>query len=147
MLQEHQFSEARRQFSALYDSIYNSLKPVVIRRGRQEEVLLLRKDMLKSLLEKFSLKAVAFEEEDGSVTLALDELDVAVNAPSLEEAVSDLVQELKIYARDYLDRAQLFLNAPNRRHHLPYILRVALCNSDEEVKGLVEVVCRQNLGN
>lgn len=147
MLQEHQFSEARRQFSALYDSIYNALKPVVIRRGRQEEVLLLRKDMLKSLLEKFSLKAVAFEEEDGSVTLALDELDIAVNAPSLEEAVNELVQELKLYARDYLDRAQLFLNAPNRRHHLPYILRVALCNSDEEVKDLVEVVCRQNLGN
>lgn len=146
MLQEHRFSEARRQFSALYDSIYNALKPVVIRRGRQEEVLLLRKDMLKSLLEKFSLKAVAFEEEDGSVTLALDELDIAVNAPSLEEAVNELVQELKLYAQDYLDRAQLFLNTPNRRHHLPYILRVALCNSDEEVKGLVEVVCRQNLG-
>ncbi|HBT47976.1 MAG TPA: hypothetical protein DEA73_08925 [Peptococcaceae bacterium] len=45
MLQEHQFSEARRQFSALYDSIYNALKPVVIRRGRQEEALLLRKDI------------------------------------------------------------------------------------------------------
>lgn len=25
------------------------------------------------------------------------------------------------------------------RHHLPYILRVALCDSDEEVRALVEV--------
>ncbi|MGB9859746.1 MAG: exoribonuclease R [Moorellaceae bacterium] len=146
MLQEHQFSEARRQFSALYDNIYNALKPAIIRRGREEEVLLLRKDMLKSVLEKFTLKAEALEEDDGSTTLALDELDIAVNAENLEEALDELVEELKLYAQDYLDRAQLFLNAPNRRHHLPYVLRIALCNSDEEVKGLVEVVCRQNSG-
>lgn len=146
MLQEHQFSEARRQFSALYDSIYNALKPAIIRRGREQEVLLLRKDMLKSVLEKFTLKAEALEEDDGSTTLALDELDIAVNAPTLEEALKELVKELKVYAQDYLDRAQLFLNAPNRRHHLPYVLRIALCSSDEEIKGLVDVVCRQNSG-
>lgn len=144
MLQEHQFSEARRQFSALYDSIYNALKPVIIRRGREEEVLLLRKDMLKSVLEKFSLRAEALEEDDGSITLAVDELDIAVNASTLEEALKELVEELKIYAQDYLNRAQLFLNAPNRRHHLPYVLRIALCDSDEEIKGLVEVVCRRD---
>jgi hypothetical protein len=146
MLQEHQFSEARRQFSALYDSIYNALKPAIIRRGREEEVLLLRKDMLKSALEKYVLSAEALEEDDGSVTLALDELDIAVNAPTLEEAFDELVRELKLYAQDYLDRIQLFLNAPNRRHHLPYILRIALCGSDEEIKGLVELVCRQDSG-
>lgn len=144
MLQEHQFSEARRQFSALYDSIYNSLRPAVIRRGREEEILLLRKDIFTSMLEKFPLRAEVLEEDDGSVTLALDQLDIAVNAPSLEQAMDELVQELKIYAQDYLDRAQLFLNAPNRRHHLPYVLRIALCGSDEEIKALVEVPCRRN---
>ncbi|MGB9661118.1 MAG: exoribonuclease R [Moorellaceae bacterium] len=143
MLEEHQFSEARRRFSTLYDSIYNALKPAIIRRGRGEEILLLRKDMLKPVLEKFPLKAEALKEDDGSITLALDELGLAVNAPSLEEAVSDLVRELKLYVQDYLDRIQLFMNAPNRRHHLPYILRIALCDSDEEVRALVEVVCQR----
>jgi len=144
MLQEHQFSEARREFSAIYDSIYNALKPAVIRRGRGEEILLLRKDIFRTVLEMFPLKAELLEEEDGSVTLALDRLDIAVNAPSLQQAVEEIVQELKIYARDYLDRAQLFLNAPNRRPHFPYVLRIALCDSDEEIKALIEVSCRQN---
>ncbi|MGB9887398.1 MAG: exoribonuclease R [Moorellales bacterium] len=143
MLPEVQFSEARRQFSALYDSIYNALRPAVVRRGRDEEVLLLRKDMLGSLLERFPFRVELLREDDGSVTLALDQLDLAVNAGSLDEAVKELVKELRMYAQDYLERAPLFLNAPNRRAHLPYVLRIALCRSEDEVRALLEMPCLQ----
>lgn len=64
--------------------------------------MLLRKDIFRTMLEMFPLKAELLEEEDGSVTLALDQLDMAVNAPSLQQAVEEIVRELKIYARDYI---------------------------------------------
>ncbi|TDA69858.1 MAG: exoribonuclease R [Clostridia bacterium] len=146
MFAEVQFSQARRDFSALYDTVYHGLKPALVRR-RSEEVLLVREDLVKELLKDFVLKPEVLEEEDGSVTLALDEMDLAVNGPTLEEALEELAQEIKLYCQDYLDRPQLFLNAPNRRPHFPYVLRVALCDSDEEIKALLELPCRQGSGS
>lgn len=148
MLAELGFSEARRDFSALYDAVSQRLKPALIRRRRaEEEVLLLRRDLARELLRAFSLKPQVLYEEDGSVTLALDQLDLAVNGPSLAEAADDLVREVKLYCQDYLERMALFLCAPNRRGHFPYILRVALCQDDAEIRGLLEIPCRRDSAN
>ena len=95
--------------------------------------------MQKELLEEYRLKPKKLSENDGSITLALDEIELYVNADTIEDAVRELIQDLKIYAQDYIRRPQLFLNAPNRRSHFPYILRVLLCDNDDEVKALLEV--------
>ena len=47
---------------------------------------------------------------------------------------------MKIYAEDYKDRIQLFLHAPNRRGHFPCILRIWLCDSDEEIRSLHDLL-------
>jgi len=148
MLAELGFSEARRDFSALYDAVSHRLKPALVRRRRaEEEVLLLRRDLARELLKVFSLKPQVLHEEDGSVTLALDQLDLVVNGRNLEEAVGELVREVKLYCQDYLERMALFVNAPNRRGHFPYILRVALCKDDAEIKSLLEIPCLRDSGN
>lgn len=148
VLTELQFSEARRDLSALYDVVSHSLKPALIRRRRtEEEVLLLRRDLARQLLRSFSLKLDVVYEKDGSVTLALDQLDLVVNGSTLEEAVNDLVRELKLYCQDYLERMPLFINAPNRRDHFPYILRIALCENDAEIRDLLELPCPQGSGS
>ncbi|MEM5817897.1 MAG: exoribonuclease R, partial [Desulfitobacterium hafniense] len=33
-------------------------------------------------------------------------------------------------------RSQLFLHSPNRTHHFPYILRIMLCENDDEIRAL-----------
>lgn len=137
MLEELKFTEARGGFSALYSRVFNHYRPVIIRRRQAEEVLVLRADLQKLLLEKYRLKPEVIREEDGSVTLALDELELYANGRTVEEATQELVQDLKFYAQDYLERSQLFINAPNRRAHFPYILRVLLCDSDEEIRSLL----------
>ena len=91
------------------------------------------------MLKAYRIRPEVLPEEDGSVTLALDELELAVNAPTLEEAVKELAEELKLYARDYLERLPLFLNAPNRRGHFPYVLQVWLCETEEEIASLLEL--------
>ncbi|MCL6448377.1 MAG: exoribonuclease R [Armatimonadetes bacterium] len=139
MLEELKFTEARGDFSTLYSRVFNHYRPVIIRRRQAEEVLVLRADLQKLLLEKYRLKPEVIREGDGSVTLALDELELYANGRTVEEAAQELVQDLKFYAQDYLERSQLFINAPNRRGHFPYILRVLLCGSDEEIRSLLEI--------
>ena len=75
------------------------------------------------LLSCFSLKPEVITEDDNSVTLSLDQLEIYVNGNTLEEAIKTLIDDLKFYAQDYIQRSQLFLHAPNRRSHFPYVLR------------------------
>lgn len=139
MLAELNITDARKNFSSLYDQVFNAFKPTIIKRKQSEEVLVLRVDLQKMLLSNYSLKPEIISEDDGSVTLALDELELYTNSPTLEDAINELVNDLKYYASDYLQRSQLFLNAPNRRSHFPYILRILLCDSDEELRELLEL--------
>lgn len=139
MLAEVKFTEARNDFSNLYNKVYNELNPVIVRRKKTEQVILLPIDLQKLLLEEFKLKPKKLSEDDGSITLALDEMEIYANADTMENAVAELIQDIKYYAQDYINRPHLFLNAPNRRSHFPYILRVLLCDNDDEIRALLEV--------
>ncbi len=145
MLSELQFTEARNQFSALYDSVFNTFSPAIVKRKQTEQVAMLRVDLLKMVLADYSLKPEIINEEDGSITLALDSLELYSNNDTLDLATNDLIEDLKIYAQDYMQRSQLFLNAPNRRSHFPYILRVLLCDNDQEIRELISLLYHLNL--
>ncbi|CAA7600003.1 Antitoxin of toxin-antitoxin, RelE / RelB, TA system [Acididesulfobacillus acetoxydans] len=137
MLSELQFTEARNQFSALYDSVFNSFNPIIVKRKQTEQVALLRVDLLKMVLVYYKLNPEIIKEDDGSTTLALDSLELYANNSTLDLAASDLIEDLKVYAQDYMDRSQLFLQAPNRKSHFPYVLKVLLCDNDEELLALL----------
>ena len=139
MLTEVNFTEARNNFSSLYDQVFNTFKPAIINRKKTEQVLLLRADLQKMLLSCFSLNPEVITEDDNSVTLSLDQLEIYVNGNTLEEAIKILINDLKFYAQDYIQRSQLFLHAPNRRSHFPYVLRILLCDNDEEIRSLLEL--------
>ncbi len=139
MLSEINITDARKDLSSLYDNVFTFYKPSIIKRKKTEEVLLLRADLQKMLLSSFRLKPEILHEKDGSITLALDQLEIAVNNQTLDLAVNELVNDLKLYAEDYFNRSQLFLNSPNRKSHFPYLLRIMLCESDSEIKSILEL--------
>lgn len=137
MLTEINFAEARQGLTKLFDSVWHGSLPAIVNRRRAEEVLLLRRDLQEYILQTYAFKPEVLPEEDGSITVSLNEVDIAVNAQTLDEALNELVKELKIYAEDYRNKLQLFLHAPNRRGHFPYILRVWLCDSDQQIKSFL----------
>ena len=139
MLTELNLTDARKEFSSLYDQVFNLFKPTIIKRKKSEEVLVLRVDQQKMLLSNYSLKPEIIFEDDGSITLALDNLELYSNGPNIDNAIQDLIDDIKIYASDYIQRPQLFLNSPNRKSHFPYILRVLLCDTDNEIRDLLEL--------
>lgn len=79
MLTELQFTEARSQFSTLYDSVFNSFSPAIVKRKQTEQIAMLRVDLLKMVLEDYKLNPEIIQEDDGSITLALDALEVYIN--------------------------------------------------------------------
>ncbi|MCF8564867.1 hypothetical protein LLE49_09065 [Alicyclobacillus tolerans] len=93
----------------------------------------------KDPLWKFSLKPELLHEENGSITFALDVLGIYANGDTVQEAKTDLIEQLKVYTEEYLTNIQLYHNASNRKHHLPFVLRVALCDSDEDLEKLLDV--------
>lgn len=110
----------------------------MVKRKQTEKVLILRKDLQQMILSDFTLKPEILWEDDGSVTLSLDTLEIYVNAEDKQKAEEELIKELKIYAQDYIQRSQLFLNAPNRRAHFPYVMRILLCEDDKELHQMLE---------
>ncbi|HUW63284.1 MAG TPA: exoribonuclease R [Spirochaetia bacterium] len=139
MLTEIQFTMARKSTTEWFDNVWHRYLPALIKRRQAQEILVIRRDLQQDILAAYKFRPEVSPEEDGSVTLSLDELDLAVNAPTIEEAADQLTQEIKIYAQDYLDRLQLFINSTNRKAHFPYMLRTWLCNTDEEIKSLLEL--------
>jgi len=137
MLSELQFTEARNHFSTLYDSVFNSFNPTIVKRKQTEQVALLRVDLLKMVLVDYKLNPEIIKEDDGSITLALDSLEIYANNSTLDLAANDLIEDVKVYAQDYMDRSQLFLQAPNRKSHFPYVLKVLLCENDIEILALL----------
>jgi len=89
------------------------------------------------VLENYKLNAEVIQEDDDSITLALDCLELYSNNSTLDLAASDLIEDLKIYSKDYMDRSQLFLQSPNRKSHFPYVLKVLLCDNEDEIRTLL----------
>lgn len=139
MLSELNLTEARKSFSTVYNEVFNTFKPTIVKRRKTEEVLLLRVDLQKMLLSYFPLKPKIITEDDNSITLTLDQLEIYANAPTMEEAIQELISDLRQYAHDYIQRSQLFLLSPNRRAHFPYVLRIMLCDNDNEIRKILEL--------
>jgi antitoxin YefM len=139
MLEELQFTEARKEFTAMYNHVFNEYTPMIVKRKQAEEIMVLRTDLQKMLLSQYSLKPEITTEDDGSTTMTLDQLDIYANAESVETATTQLIEDLKIYAQDFINRSQLFINAPNRRSHFPFVLRILLADNDEEIRSMLEL--------
>ena len=130
-------TDARRDWSAVVDSVLRE-KPAFIKRTR-DYVFLSDLSILESLLQAYTLSAVKFIEEDGSVTLSLDQLDLVENAPSEQDALKNLSSAVLEYAQDYY-REFAYWSRGDRKFHIPYVLKALILNDPEKIGGLIE--CR-----
>lgn len=139
MLAEMKFTDVRNNFTNVIDRVQR-LSPVVVKPRKQSETytFLLNEALVQQLLQEITLKVKWFQEEDGSITLGLDELELYVNGDTEDKALEELAEDAMAYAQDYMREPERYFNAPNRRHHFPYLFKVLLCNNKEEVKQLLK---------
>lgn len=135
LMQTVQATEVRNNFSATVDTVVRE-KPIMVKRNR-DHLLFLSQNHALALVNQCNFTIIYVPEDDGSITASLESFDLAVNAADADQAITALAKELIDYAQDYFDQFQLYFSSANRKQHFPYVLRVLLSESLDEVKGLI----------
>lgn len=129
------FSRAKSALSDVMTRVVHEHRPSIISRHRgKERMLLVRTDDLVQYLGAFTFE-LEITEDDDEHTAVLPQLGVLGFGASREEAVDDLVTELRLYAADYFERENLY-TATDRAGHAPWLLRFALTHPSQQ-RGLV----------
>lgn len=131
-------SDVRKDWSSVMDSVIRR-KPAFIKRTR-DYMMLCTIDMVSQLVADVNYTAKQFQEEDGSVTLSLTEMDIVSNGKDLQSAKETLAKDIIDYAEDYYSDFEKYSKAPNRRSHLPYVIKALIAKSAKEVEDAI--VCR-----
>ena len=128
-------TDVRRDWSKIIDSVIRE-KPAFIRRTR-DDLFLSNIAILHSILEAYEFNASKYIEDDGSVTLSLDAIDLVENASTEGEAILKLAESILEYANDYYDNFD-YWNRGNRKSHVPYVIRALILNDSQKIGGLLK---------
>ena len=131
-------TDVRNDWSAVVDSVIRE-KPKFIKRTR-DYMFLSDIKVIENLLSAYTFTAEEFLEDDGSVTLSLNEIDLVENGRDKQEAVFNLAKGILEYAEIFYDDFEDWSSAPNRKPHIPYVFKALILNDAEKIGGLI--VCR-----
>ncbi len=129
-------TDVRKDWGLFIDKVVHG-KPGVVKRNRDYFLSISLEQVLR-LLEGYRFKAIIMPEDDKSITLSLEEIDLVVNGSDLDNALTEMAAELISYSQDYFNDFQLYYNAPNRKDHFPYVLKVSLLDNIQAVYGLID---------
>ena len=132
-------SEVRSRFSEEIDTVLHK-KPRIVARNRDQFVMM-NFDHVSALTDGLRLSVQINADSDGSFVASCSEIDdLVASGESSEEAIKALVAELIEYSYEYLrDNFELYFRAPNRRKHFPYVFKIMMQESEENVLRFVDV--------
>lgn len=131
-------SDVRKEWSSVIDSVVRK-KPAFIKRTR-DYMMLCSTDMVSELVSNVKFITTKYIENDGSVTLSLEPLDIVVNGENLVSAIKILVQDISEYAEEYYQNFEKYSNSINRRSHIPYIIKALTVKTPSELED--SIVCQ-----
>lgn len=130
-------ADVRKEWGSFIDNVVRK-KPIVVKRSR-DYFMGISIPMVEELLAGVKFKFKKFIENDNSCTLSLEDIDIAVNGKTFENALDLLVSDLKEYCLEYYEDLDYWHSAPNRKAHFPLILKTLVSQSDDELKR--EFIC------
>jgi len=131
-------TEVRKEWSMFFDKAVRE-QPVFIKRTRDNAVLVdLR--FMDILLKEYKYDCVKYVEEDGTITLSTEVLDLVENGDTEELAKNKMAENILEYAKEFYGEYDLWSNASNRKNHIPYVFKALLLNDVSKIGDLI--VCR-----
>lgn len=124
-------TSVRNEWSLVVDEVIRK-KPKFIKRTR-DYMLLADVRFLENILSAYEFSAVSYKEDDGSVTLSLNEIDLAENAETEDAARIKLAETLMEYAEDFYNEFDYWSSAPNRKAHIPYVFKAIIQNDTHKL--------------
>ncbi len=131
-------TDVRKNWSEVADSVIRT-RPQFIKRTR-DYMMLSNCELIESLLAAYDFTANKYVEEDGSITLSLNELDLIENAPTEEKVKKLLAESILDYAVEFYNEFSLWSVAPNRKSHVPYVLKALIIDDVQKIEECI--VCR-----
>ncbi len=129
-----------------WNSVCNSViydKPKFIA-CTQNKMLLSNLDTISDILHGYNFTAEKYIEEDGSVTLSLNEIDIIENGNSEKEAKKNLGNAILEYSLDYYNDYDLYSHAPNRKKHIPYIFKALIIDDPDKIGEIIQCQSGKN---
>lgn len=126
-----QATTVRKEWSSFCDGVIHD-KPIFIKRTR-DKMWFSNLDTMSEILKAYVFTASKFVEEDGSITLSLNEIDMIENGQTEEAARLALGNAILEYSADYYMNYELYSHAPNRKGHVPYIFKALIMDDPEEI--------------
>ena len=130
MLME-QATTVRKEWSSVCDSVIHD-KPKFIKRTR-DKMWFSNLETMSEILEAYHFTADRFVEEDGTVTLSLNEIDLIENGCTEPEARELLGKSILEYSAEYYDDYALYSRSPNRKEHIPYIFKALIMDDPKKI--------------
>jgi len=127
----------RKEWSTVVDSVVRE-KPIMVKRTR-DRMFLTNIALLAELLEAYTFHATLFTENDKSITISLDEIDLIENGRDEEDAKHKLAASILDYANDYYNDFT-YWSRGNRRSHIPYVFKALILGDVEKIGGVIQ--CR-----
>ena len=131
-------TQVRNEWSTVVDSVIRE-KPQFIKRTR-DYMFLTDFGVLENLLSAYTFHAESFFEEDGTVTVALDEIELAENGANEREALQKLTCAILEYSEDFYNDFTYWAKG-SKVAHIPYVFKVLMLNDAEKIGGLIK--CRR----
>ena len=133
-----QATAIRKEWSAACDSVIHS-RPKFIKRTR-DKMWFSNLETMSEILSAYQFTAEVFCEDDGSVTLSLNEIDLVENGINEHEARLNMGKAILDYSLDYYSEYALYSHSPNRKKHIPYIFKALIIDDPEKIGEMI--VCQ-----
>ena len=130
-------TEVRKNWSTYLDEVRE--KPIFIKRTRDFSALI-NIDCINALLENVKIEYTKITDNDGSIVIFADNMDIVSSGATEKEALSAFINDLTEYSQDFYDDFSFWSSAKNRKSDIPIVLKILICKNKKEVEDLL--VCR-----
>jgi hypothetical protein len=132
-------TQVRKNWSEVVDSVVRE-KPAFIKRTR-DYMLLSEIGLIEKMLELYDYNAELLIEDDGSVTMSLDEIDLVENGLNEKDTINKMAFGILDYAQDYYNDFNYWYSTLNRKNHLPYVMKALILGDTDKIGGIIK--CRR----
>ena len=130
-------TDIRKNWSVTLDSVVHD-KPAYIKRTH-DYIALIDISTLNKILGGYKFYTDVFNEDDGSITLSMRDMDIIINDADRDSAIRRLASYIKEYAEEFYSEYNLWSNAPNRKSHIPYVFKALTLDEDAIIE---EIICQ-----
>jgi len=89
----------------------------------------LHRDDITAIKENLPVLSIIVVEDDAQYSAFCPQLDLAIAMDTPEEAVKEMISEIKEYADEYIEFYREYSVSPNRGEHAPLVNKIISCES------------------